>query len=53
MIPKILTNMTWKEKTSGNNRFKKLRGDVLYVPSLLFTKFSEGRQVLASKTANS
>jgi hypothetical protein len=32
---------------------KKLRGDVLKISSSLFTKFSAGRQVSASKTANS
>lgn len=43
-----------KDKTTGaNNRFKKLRGEVLYAPLVLFITFTTGGQVSASKTANS
>ena len=42
-----------KKRATGNNRFKKLRGEVLYVPLLLFITFTTGGQVSASKTANS
>lgn len=41
------------KKKPAHNRFAKLRAQVLYAPSTLFTKFSAGRQVFASKTANS
>gem|GEM_PF-3293179 len=43
--------MTTERKTTANNRFKKLRGEVLTLPSLLLLNLVRADRVSASNSA--